>query len=339
MFFFIFIIYFLTVFSLDENLLLIEKFKTWYINHKITAQSDNHLSNIFNNWLSNNKYIDEINKKNLSYKLSHNIYSGMNSEEFNNYMGFRNLRSSKNIQSNNILINNLLPLSIDWRLNGAVTNVKNQGSCGSCWSFSTTGALEGIYAIKYKNLISFSEQQLVDCDYGFSKNHGCNGGLMDSAFSWISKNGGLCSEDDYPYTSGTTKKEGSCQKKCKLILNSKISNFTDILPNSDNATMSALTLQPVSVAIQASDKNFQLYKSGVYTSNECGTDLDHGVLLVGFGSLDGLDYYIIKNSWDENWGMDGYMLLGRGINPFTNKLYNDGSGQCGVLLSGSYPSL
>lgn len=217
---------------------------------------------------------------------------------------------------------------------GAVTGVKDQGQCGSCWSFSTTGALEGAYKLKTKSLVSFSEQNLVDCDNfkNGGTDMGCNGGLMDHAFKWVQKNGGLCTEASYPYTSGTTKAAGTCaDSKCSKVGDVAPKSYTDVVKNSDSAMMSALSQQPVSIAIEADQSAFQLYKSGVFTA-ACGTKLDHGVLAVGYGSLDGVDYYKVKNSWGSSWGMNGYILLARGI--------SQAEGQCG-MLSGppSYPNL
>jgi C1A family cysteine protease len=222
--------------------------------------------------------------------------------------------------------------SVDWVKAGAVTPVKNQGQCGSCWSFSTTGALEGAYFIRYGKLVSFSEQQLVSCDnrQNGGKDMGCNGGLMDNAFSWIEKNGGLCTEADYPYTSGTTKSAGTCETSCTNVENSQVHSFADVPAKSDDNMMDTLNIQPVSIAIQADQKDFQLYKSGVYTG-VCGTQLDHGVLAVGYGTMNGEDYYLVKNSWGTTWGDKGYIYLGRG------KQFNNGSGQCGMLLQASYP--
>ena len=328
---------------------VIQRFKNWIDTHRIQSNDDHHLAHMFENWLSNDKYIDEINGRNLTWTAGHNAYSGMNSEEFAQFMGFgynqelfakgsSYLRGSvPSVEQDGVMDLESLPTSVDWRTKGVVTNVKNQGSCGSCWSFSSTGALEGIYAISKGNLVSFSEQQLVDCDYGLRKNHGCNGGLMDESFSFISSNGGLCSEESYPYVSGTTQKEGTCQTSCKLVSGSKVSKYTDVSANSDNAMMTALAQQPVAVAVYATTE-FQLYKNGIFTA-KCGTDLNHGVLLVGYSSQNGLDYYILKNSWNSDWGQNGYMYLGKGNDPSTGKPYNNGAGQCGVLGMASYPSL
>lgn len=328
---------------------IIERFKKWVDTHRIVANDDHHLAHMFENWLDNDKFIEQHNGKNLSYTVGHNAFSGMNSEEFAEFMGFRAnqefmakgegfLRGSvPTVQQEDIMDLESLPTSVDWRTKGVVTSVKQQGSCGSCFSFSSTGALEGIYAITNNNLVSFSEQQIVDCDNGLTKSHGCNGGLMTQVFQFIEKNGGLCSEESYPYVSGTTQKAGTCQTSCKSVSGSKISTYTEVTVNSDKAMMTALSQQPVAVAIYATN-GFQLYKSGVFTE-KCGTDLNHGVLLVGYSSQDGLDYYILKNSWGIEWGMDGYLLLGKGNDPATGKPYNNGAGQCGVLGMASYPSL
>jgi C1A family cysteine protease len=253
----------------------------------------------------------------------------MDTDEFRGFLG-----KYKKIGNGSVVLTGDYSASVNWVDAGGVTPVKNQGQCGSCWSFSTTGALEGAYFNKYGSLVSFSEQQLVDCDKfrnGGSDN-GCNGGLMDHAFSWISKNSGLCTEDDYPYVSGTTKARGDCSSSCSNVKGSAVSKFVDVPASSDQQMMLALTQQPVAVAIQADERAFQLYSSGVLTGS-CGTGLDHGVLAVGYGSDSNGDYYVVKNSWGETWGESGYIRLGRGSE------YNNGDGQCGILLQASYPVL
>jgi C1A family cysteine protease len=190
--------------------------------------------------------------------------------------------------------------------------------------------MEGRYKVAKGSLTSLSEQNLVDCDnrQNGGSDLGCNGGLMDSAFSWAKKNGGLCTESAYPYTSGTTTKAGTCnQSKCSKY--SAPAGYVDVTKNSESALTSALNSGPVSVAIEADQSSFQLYKSGVFTGT-CGTNLDHGVLAVGYGTDGGKDYYKVKNSWGTKWGEGGYIRIER------NSKQN--GGQCGILMGPpSYP--
>jgi KDEL-tailed cysteine endopeptidase len=335
----------LALLSASVSATVYDRFYQWAETHKIALpEGDHEFLHMLANWKNNDQIIEETNAKNLTYTLGHNAFSGMNSEEFAEHMHFglnRDLiASAVGLRGfSETLDLTALPTSVDWRSKGAVTPVKNQKQCGSCWSFSTTGALEGIYAIKRGNLVSFSEQQLVDCDYirAGGTSLGCNGGDMKSAMEWIGKNNGLCTESAYPYVSGDTKTNGPCQKSCSIVSGSDISTTVSVSANSDNAMMTALAQQPVSVAIEADQSSFQLYKSGVFTGT-CGTSLDHGVLLVGYGTMNGLDYYIMKNSWDVTWGSQGFMYMARGVDA-SGKPYNGGKGQCGVLMQGVYPVL
>lgn len=313
-------------------------FAEWVNVFRVQFRDAIHRETVFQKWVSNHLFIEETNAQNKPFKLGHNQFSGMNSTEFVQWIRggvelakvdfFRT--GSFGVNPSNYAVG--LPTSVDWTTKGAVTPVKDQGQCGSCWSFSTTGALEGAFAIKHSSLVSFSEQQLVDCDTlgNGGRDHGCGGGLMDNAFSWIMKNNGLCTESDYPYFSGTTKSGGTCKTSCNNVAGSDIIKYVDVEPSSDAAMMTALAQQPVSVAIEADQREFQLYKSGVFTG-ACGTNLDHGVLAVGYGTESGTDFYKIKNSWSSSWGENGYIRIGRGAS------YNKGSGQCGVLLQASYP--
>lgn len=216
-----------------------------------------------------------------------------------------------------------LPTSVDWTAKGAVTPIKNQEQCGSCWAFSTTGSVEGAWFLAKGNLTPLSEQQLVDCS-GPEGNQGCNGGLMDYAFQYIIDNKGITTEAEYPYTAA----DGTCQAKGKSVA-ATLSGFKDVTPNSDLALMTAIAQQPVSIAVEADQSVFQFYSGGVMDST-CGTQLDHGVLAVGYGTDTGKDYYKVKNSWGADWGEKGYIRLGRGAK-------FDPSGQCGILMDPSYP--
>jgi len=314
-----------------------EKFFNWLSEHKVIAATGQHFVTMLQNFANNDDIVETHNKKTSTYTLGHNQFSHLSLEEYREYVKLGlakknpdNVASAIHAAPTDV---SGIPSSVDWVSGGAVTGVKDQGQCGSCWSFSATGALEGAYQLKYGSLKSFSEQNFVDCDTyrNGGSDLGCNGGIMDSAFSWATKNGGVCSEADYPYVSGTNQDKNDCKTTCTKDAKVAPKSFTDVQTNSDSAMMSALAQQPVSIAIEADTSSFQLYRSGVFTA-ACGANLDHGVLAVGYGTLDGTDYYKVKNSWGSSWGMDGYILLERGV--------SQKQGQCG-MLSGppSYPNL
>ena len=253
--------------SASVSATLMDRFYNWAETHKVAVPEGEHeFLHLLTNWKNNDRIIDETNSKNLTYVLGHNAFSGMSSEEFAEHMHF-GLNREMIASSAPALMQGFesvvsVPASVDWRTKGAVTPVKNQQSCGSCWSFSTTGALEGIYAIKRANLVSFSEQQLVDCDYirAGGTSLGCNGGDMQSAMEWIGKNNGLCTEQAYPYVSGTTQTNGACQKTCSIVSGSDISTTVSVSANSDSAMMTALAQQPVSVRFNFTNRVFSLVR-------------------------------------------------------------------------------
>ncbi|KAM5548711.1 cysteine protease RD19A [Rosa sericea] len=249
-------------------------------------------------------------------------FSDLTPAEFRrSQLGLRGLRLPSDANTAPILPTENLPEDFDWREHGAVTEVKNQGSCGSCWSFSTTGALEGAHFLATGELVSLSEQQLVDCDHecdpeeAGSCDAGCNGGLMNSAFEYTLKAGGLMKEKDYPYT-GTDR--GTC-KFDKTKIAAKVSNFSVVSLDEDQIAANLVKNGPLAVAINA--VFMQTYVGGVSCPYICSKRLDHGVLLVGYGAsayapvrMKEKPYWIIKNSWGENWGEKGFYKICRGRN-------------------------
>ncbi|CAH1994093.1 unnamed protein product [Acanthoscelides obtectus] len=268
----------------------------------------------------------------VSYKLDTNKYADMLSHEIIQTLnGFNKtkqsgLRGTEEYDGFSFIppANVKLPEEVDWRQHGAVTPVKDQGHCGSCWSFSATGALEGQHYRKTGKLVSLSEQNLVDCSTKFG-NNGCNGGLMDNAFRYIKANKGIDTEEAYPYDG----KDEKCHYNPSESGATDKAGFTDIESGDEEQLKAAIaTVGPISVAIDASHMGFQFYKEGVYSDPECSsTELDHGVLAVGYGTDEnGQDYWLIKNSWGPNWGDEGYIKIARNRN-----------NMCGVATQASYP--
>jgi len=334
--------------------LLVEEWETWKAEHGKTygrllygsggetnqvsgsyGQEENFRMKI---WMENKAKIQKHNRRALkgqkSYHLAMNQFGDLLHHEFTSIVNGYRPRAAFNYTGTNTLLRGAtflppahvdsLPENVDWREHGAVTPVKNQGQCGSCWSFSATGALEAMAHRKTGVLTSLSEQNLIDCSSKYG-NQGCNGGLMDAAFQYIKDNKGIDTEKSYPYEG----EDDTCRYNPKYKGAYDV-GFVDVEAGNENALKTALATQgPCSVAIDASHESFQFYSKGVYREEECSPEnLDHGVLAIGYGIDEdsGSAYWLVKNSWGETWGHEGYVKMAR-----------NEDNMCGVASAASYP--
>ncbi|KAJ9565977.1 hypothetical protein OSB04_001943 [Centaurea solstitialis] len=314
-----------------------ELFGKWKEMHGKTYEHEAEEAQRLVNFRDSLKYILEKNSKRKSeteHTVGLNKFADLSNEEFKEKYLSKIKRPRQNTlkkrgENGNTTSNSRscdAPPSLDWRDKGVVTPIKDQGQCGSCWAFSVTGAIEGAHAIATGDLISLSEQELVDCD---TNDYGCDGGNMDTAFRWIMKNGGLDTEADYPYTSSNGY-GGKCitAKEKKSVVS--IDSYVQVEQNGD-ALLCAAAKQPVTIGIDGAARDFQLYTGGIY-NGECSSDpynMDHAVLVVGYGSQDGEDYWIVKNQWGTYWGMEGYILMKRNT--------DIKNGVCGMYNDAIYP--
>jgi KDEL-tailed cysteine endopeptidase len=300
-------------------------YERWQSYHSVSRErEEKHTRFVF--FKENVRHVDRVNKMGRPYKLKLNAYGDITNDEFKQmygykYKGYR--MSNPRVATAFVHANTTdVPPSVDWRAMGAVTGVKNQARCGSCWAFATVAAVEGINQIRTKQLVSLSEQELVDCD---ADNQGCNGGLMEHAFNFIQNNGGISTELSYPYLA----RKNTCNVPKERSPSVVIDGYETVPHNDEDALLKAVTNQPVAVAIDASGSDMQFYSQGVYTG-ECGKELNHGVTAVGFGeNLDGTKYWIVKNSWGSRWGESGYIKIQRGV--------EYAEGKCGIAMDASYP--
>ncbi|CAH1391324.1 unnamed protein product [Nezara viridula] len=294
-----------------------------------TLAEEQHRMNIF---YDNKQFIENHNKNFeqglVSFTLEMNRFGDLMNHEFRTMMNrYNSTKAARTRQDSSTYIRSTdeeVPESFDWRQEGAVTPVKDQAHCGSCWAFSTTGALEGQHFRKTGELVSLSEQNLVDCSSMYG-NNGCQGGLMVDAFKYIAENGGIDTEDSYPYEG----RDGMCRFR-KSAVGAVDSGAIELPGDDEEALKSAIaTIGPVSVAIDAGQDSFRFYKSGVYEDSNCSpAGLDHGVLAVGYGSEDGQDFWLVKNSWNTGWGEEGYIRIAR----------NKGN-MCGIASMASFPKV
>eukprot|EP01025_Chloroclados_australasicus_P026506 TRINITY_DN2636_c0_g1_i1.p1 TRINITY_DN2636_c0_g1~~TRINITY_DN2636_c0_g1_i1.p1 ORF type:complete len:371 (-),score=29.40 TRINITY_DN2636_c0_g1_i1:232-1308(-) len=288
----------------------------------------------FEIWNDNLQYILKHNEQSesLGYQLGLTEYADLTLEEFKQAKGGGTLdldaaqRYSDQAQSEysqqQFLYTSDIPASVNWVAQGMVTPVEDQGGCGACWTFSACATVEALVAIQSGILTPLSEEEMIDCD---KRGYGCKGGYYGAAYDWM-RTQGILRYVTYPYTEGKT----SCNNS---LLNSPafthIKSWTQMPPNNEHLMMRQLVKQPIAVALQGYTRDFQLYRSGVYDGN-CKYSLDHAAALVGYGTKNGKDYYLLKNSWGRNWGQDGYMYIARN--------YSDQRGKCGIAMYPAFPN-
>jgi len=322
------LILFSCLIAVTLSLSIEEEWRQWKTQHSRNYQlgEEEHRMKIFQDNLLRIQRHNELHSKGeKTFTVGLNGFADMTTREFIRRRNGLKIPRRKMMQMDQMMLNRLVtdpvPDSIDWRTKGVVTSVKDQGQCGSCWAFSAIASLESQHALATGNLVSLSEQNLVDCSQP-EGNDGCSGGLMDQAFDYIRINNGVDTEKSYPYKATDQR----CHFKARNV-GATLKSFVD-LPVNETALQGAVaSVGPISVGIDASSWAFQFYTSGVYIDDECSdNDLDHGVTVVGYDSLNGVPYWTVKNSWGDDWGKQGYILMARNRN-----------NMCGITTSASYP--
>lgn len=312
----------------------VRDFAAWQNKHNKVYQNTAEMIKRYDIFKSNRALVESHNAKfqlgEVSFALEMNQFADLTNQEYR--QRFLGLKKGPRVEADSSFEatpNKAIPDSVDWRTKGVVTPVKDQGQCGSCWAFSAVGAMEGAHALATGNLVSLSEQELVDCVNGGADT--CTaGGEMHDGFVYAAQAGGMEGEADYPYTGSSG---GGC-KFDKSKVKATFSSYTNVTSGDESALAQAAADRPtISVGIDASSIWFQLYSSGVYDDSSCKSDeadLDHGVLVVGYGHDDasGKDYWLVKNSWNAGWGQQGYIWMVRNKN-----------NQCGIATDASFPNV
>jgi len=318
----------ISLIAVTNSLPAIYQFNAWKQSHGKDYHPDEE-ANRRQIFMDNMKFIEEYNaREDTIMTLGTNEYADLTHEEFRSILtgSVNDTNEIKAWMEKDAVTflppeNYEAPSSVDWRSKGAVTPIKNQGQCGSCYSFSTTGSIEGQWFRKNNVLISLSEQQIVDCSTGYG-NNGCNGGLMTNSFQYVKHAGGIETERAYPYEAK--------QKYCRFntaYIGAKVKGYSNVGASESSLKAAIASTGPISVAIDASHRSLQFYRGGIYYEPACSsTNLDHAVLAVGYGSNTNGDYWIVKNSWGTSWGISGYFWLKRNY-------YN----HCGIASMASFP--
>jgi len=302
-------------------------FNLWRLKYNKTYENQLNLTDTFTAWKKNREFVNRHNRQNHGYTLELNSFADIQWPHWIHRKGYNHIMADneqvfKIPTLGDSYQDDSLPVSVDWRDKGVVTHVKNQQQCGSCWAFSAVGSMEGQHALKTGKLVSLSESQIVDCDVNGS-DAGCSGGFMDRAFKYVISQGGIDTEKTYPYDP----QDEPCVFN-KTNVGATFSGFKDVKGGEKGLKQAVAKIGPISVAIDASSSTFQFYSGGVYYDSTCSsTMLDHGVLVVGYGkTVNGTDYWIVKNSWGDSWGEKGYIYMSR------NRDNN-----CGIATQPSYP--
>jgi len=249
-----------------------------------------------------------------TYTLGVNRFADLTNDEYRRqFNGFRPIQGEQGQVHQTV---GSAPDTIDWRDQGMVTPIKDQGQCGSCWAFAAVATMEGAWKKAGNSLTSLSEQELVDC---VKADAGCNGGLPEHGIKWAEKHG-MASEAEYPYHA----RDGHCKHKEKAVAH--FTGLTNVKQSEDHLKDAVGTVGPVAVGIDASHYSFQLYNGGVYHETRCSsTQLDHGVTVIGYGNEDDKDYWLVKNSWGSSWGEKGYI-----------KMWRNHNNMCGIATMACY---
>ncbi|CAH8359696.1 unnamed protein product [Eruca vesicaria subsp. sativa] len=313
-----------SVFDVEASLI----FESWMVKHGKVYESVAEKERRLTIFEDNLRFITNRNAENLGYRLGLNRFADLSLREYGQICHGADPRPPKNhvfMTSSDrykTAAGDVLPKSVDWRNEGAVTEVKDQGHCRSCWAFSTVGAVEGLNKIVTGELVTLSEQDLINCN---KENNGCGGGKVETAYEFIVNNGGLGTNNDYPYKAVNEVCDARLKENNKNVM---IDGYENLPSNDELSLMKAVAHQPVTAVIDSSSREFQLYESGVFDGT-CGTNLNHGVVVVGYGTEKGRDFWIVRNSWGNTWGESGYMKMARNnANP---------RGLCGIAMRASYP--